>query len=83
MELGVYGADGVLEGEGELEYRNVTELSKRVGGLSLRGFDGRSGGELQSLLFDWPGERVLVGDTDVERAPVVELSSFRRLEWNF
>ena len=33
MELGVYGADGVLEGEGELEYRNVTELSNRVGGL--------------------------------------------------
>ena len=33
MELGVYGADGVLEGEGELEYRNVTELSERVGGL--------------------------------------------------
>jgi hypothetical protein len=53
MEHGVYGADGVLEGEGELEYRNVTELSKRVGGLWwFSDFDDRSGGELQSLLFD-------------------------------
>ena len=33
MELGVYGADEVLEGEGELEYRNVTALPSLVGGL--------------------------------------------------
>lgn len=77
MEDGVYGADGALEGDGELEYRNVTELSTLVGGLRFRDLDSLSGEELQSLLFDWLGDCDL-GDTDEDRLPAVaELSSLR------
>ena len=77
MEDGVYGAVGVLEGDGELEYRNVTELSTLVGGLEFWGFEFLSGEELQSLLLDWLGDSVLVGDMDEDRLPAVAgLSSF-------